>query len=113
MIEAGNEYRILAVSDGEILAERFFENDQQVGRTRLFFKNGAVQEVQYYRNGLKQGGDTVFYESGKPQFALDFNQGKKDGYLRKWSENGELFYYARYSMDSLVEVQGKQLKPAQ
>jgi hypothetical protein len=35
--------------------------------------------------------------------------GKKDGYLRKWSASGDLIYEARYSMDTLIEVNGQVL----
>jgi antitoxin component YwqK of YwqJK toxin-antitoxin module len=67
-------------------------------------------EVQYYKNGLKNGGDTIFYENGMPKFTLFLVDDKKEGFLRKWDEEGNITYEAKFKMDKLVEVNGKQLQ---
>jgi antitoxin component YwqK of YwqJK toxin-antitoxin module len=97
--------------DGRLKAERWFKNDQQTGRTVLYHPGGAIMEVQYYQDGKKEGGDTLFYENGRIQFAVEFHQEKKNGYLRKWSPEGDLVFEAKYVLDSLVEVKGKAVRP--
>ena len=39
-----------------------------------------------------------------------FKDEKNNGYLQKWSEDGDLVYEAKFQMDSLVEVGGKSIK---
>ena len=95
---------------GALKGERFFENNKQIGKTSLYFESGAIKEVQYYANGLKNGGDTVFYEDGKLQFVVALKDEKKDGYLRKWGQDGALIYEAKFEMDTLVEVGGKNVR---
>lgn len=99
--------------DGRLKGERWFEHDRQTGRTVLYHPGGQVMETQYYADGLKQGGDTVWYDNGRPQFITWFEAGKKNGYLHKWSPAGELIFEARYEMDSLVEVKGERIRPAE
>ncbi|HPH21066.1 MAG TPA: hypothetical protein PLE32_19890, partial [Haliscomenobacter sp.] len=79
----------------------------QSGRTQLFYPDGKLKEVQYYQNGKKQGGDTIFYPNGDPQFVVTFKDGKMHGPMRKWAEDGKLFFEARYERDSLIEVTKK------
>lgn len=93
--------------DGSLKAERFFENDVQVGKTTIYHKNGKIREVQYYKDGKIHGGDTTFYEDGKPEMVVTFNTGLKDGYVRKWGTDGTLIYEAKYSNETLVEVKGE------
>ncbi|MEQ1745888.1 MAG: hypothetical protein ABMA02_10705 [Saprospiraceae bacterium] len=99
--------------DGRTKAERWFKADKQVGRTVLYYPGGQIREVQYYQDGKKEGGDTLFYENGSIEFAVDFHEEKKNGYLRKWSLEGELVFEAKYAMDSLVEVRGKSVRQSQ
>ena len=94
--------------DGQVKFERFFQNGAQAGRQIVYYPGGKVKEVQYFVDGLKQGGDTLWYENGQPQFAVSFRDGKMDGYMRKWTPEGELFFEARYVMDSLAEVRRSQ-----
>ncbi len=89
---------------GQIQIKRQFKKGIQTGRTLLFYPDGKLKEVQYYEDGKKQKGDTIFYSNGKPQFLVTFKAGKMDGYMRKWTEDGELFFEARYQQDSLKEV---------
>jgi antitoxin component YwqK of YwqJK toxin-antitoxin module len=89
---------------GQIQVKRQFKKGIQTGRTLLFYPDGKLKEVQYYEDGKKQKGDTIFYSNGKPQFLVTFKNGKMDGYMRKWTEDGELFFEARYQQDSLKEV---------
>jgi antitoxin component YwqK of YwqJK toxin-antitoxin module len=89
---------------GQILVKRQFKKGIQTGRTLLFYPDGKLKEVQYYEGGKKQKGDTIFYSNGKPQFLVTFKDGKMDGYMRKWTEDGTLFFEARYQQDSLKEV---------
>lgn len=96
--------------NGDLKGERWFKNDIQVGKTILYHKNGKIKEVQYFEDGKVHGGDTIFYEDGKPEILVTFNRGIKDGYVRKWSRDGKLIYEARYSNDTLVEVQGEQIR---
>ena len=98
-------------TDGKLKSERFFENGVQTGRTVFYYPSGKIKEVQYFENGKQQRGDTLFYEDGKPQFLVSFRDGKKDGYLRKWTPEGEVSYEARYQMDTLVEVKGEPVTP--
>ncbi len=93
--------------DGRLKSERLFIEDKESGRTAVYFPDGRIKEVQYYKNGLKEGGDTIFYENGIPKFALSFHKGKKNGYLRKWSPEGDEIYEAKFAMDSVVEVNGQ------
>jgi len=96
--------------DGTLKAERFFENDMQVGKTTIYHKNGKIREVQYFKDGKLHGGDTTFYDDGKPEMVITFNTGNKDGYLRKWGPDGSLIYEAKYENEVLVEVKGQPIK---
>lgn len=87
--------------------KRNFVNGVQTGKTELFYPDGKRKEVQYYENGKKQGGDTIFYPNGKPQFLVTFKNGKMDGPLRRWTEEGALFFEAYYQQDSLQKVTKK------
>lgn len=92
---------------GELQIRRQFKNGIQVGRTELYYPDGKLKEVQYYKEGKKEGGDTIFYTNGQPQFLVTFKQGKMDGPMRRWQENGVLFFEAFYQQDSLKEVTKK------
>ena len=92
---------------GAVQVKRLFEKGIQVGRTELFYPDGKLKEVQYYEAGKKQRGDTIFYPNGKPQFLITFKDGKMDGPMRRWDEDGSLFFEARYEQDSLKEVTKK------
>ena len=92
---------------GAVQSKRQFEKGVQVGRTELFYPDGKLKEVQYYQGGKKQRGDTIFYPNGKPQFLITFKNGKMDGPMRRWEEDGTLFFEAHYVQDSLKEVTKK------
>ena len=92
---------------GALQVKRIFVKGVQSGRTQLFYPDGKLKEVQYYQNGKKQGGDTIFYPNGDPQFVVTFKDGKMHGPMRKWDEDGKLFFEARYERDSLIEVTKK------
>jgi antitoxin component YwqK of YwqJK toxin-antitoxin module len=94
---------------GKIRAEREFQADVQMGKTVFYYPDGQVQEVQYYRNGAREKGDSIWYPGRALQFAVTMQAGKKNGYLRKWDESGNLIYEAKYSMDTLIEVNGEPL----
>lgn len=96
--------------DGKVLAERWFKNDKQDGRTVIYHPSGRIKEVQYYQQGEQYSGDTIWYESGQPQFTAFFQNGVKNGYLRKWAETGEVIFEARYSNDTVVEILGQSLR---
>ncbi len=98
--------------DGQLMGERLFRNDLQHGRTTVYYPSGKVKEVQYYENGLKERGDTLFYEDGRIEFITTFEQNKKNGYLRKWSPEGQLVFESRYAHDTLIEVKGEKIKQA-
>lgn len=92
---------------GAVQVKRQFVKGIQVGRTELFYPDGKLKEVQYYEGGEKQRGDTIFYPNGQPQFLITFKNGKKDGPMRRWEEDGTLFFEAHYVQDSLKEVTKK------
>ena len=92
---------------GAVQVKRYFVKGVQTGRTQLFYPDGKLREVQYYEQGKKQRGDTVFYPNGRPQFLVTFKDGKMEGFMRKWTEDGKLFFEARYAQDSLLEVTTK------
>lgn len=92
---------------GAVQVKRQFDKGVQVGRTELFYPDGKLKEVQYYEAGKKQRGDTIFYTNGKPQFLVTFKDGKMDGPMRRWEEDGTLFFEAHYVQDSLKEVTKK------
>lgn len=98
--------------DGRVKAERWFQNGQQTGRTLIFFPDGQIQETQYYAFGKKQGGDTVWYQNGHTHFTFEYKDEKKNGYIRRWTPDGKMEYEARYEMDTLVEVNGKNVRAA-
>lgn len=95
--------------DGKLMAERWFKLGKQEGKTTVFYPGGAVKEVQYYHDGAQTAGDTIWYENGHIQFAVLFKESKKNGYLRKWSPEGELIFEAKYAMDTLIEVKGESI----
>lgn len=95
--------------DGKIRAERAFADDVQMGKTVFYYPDGQVQEVQYYHNGARVNGDSIWYPNRALQFAVTMQAGKKNGYLRKWDESGNMIYEAKYSMDTLIEVNGTPL----
>jgi antitoxin component YwqK of YwqJK toxin-antitoxin module len=78
--------------DGRLLAERWFKDDRQDGRTVIYYSSGKIKEAQYYQHGEQHGGDSIWYENGQLQFTVFFQNGKKNGYLRKWLPDGELVY---------------------
>lgn len=88
-------------------AERMFKDGKQNGRTALYFPQGQLMEVQYFEDGLKNGADSTFYQTGELQMLLTYKAGKLNGYMRKWALSGDMFYEAKYDMDSLTEVNGK------
>ncbi len=92
---------------GKLKAERWFQNNIQVGRTVLYYPSGRVKEIQHYLDGKKEGGDSLYYENGRLEFIVEYHQEKKNGYMRKWAPDGNLVIEARYAMDSLVEVKGQ------
>lgn len=94
-------------SSGELKVERNFINGKEEGKTTFYYKSGQIQEVQYITNGRKNGGDTVYYEDGSYKFINQYFDGLKNGHLQKWDEDGELTFDARFSMDTLIEVEGK------
>ncbi len=93
--------------DGTIRSKLQFENDLQSGKTIHYNEAGNIREVQYFIEGKREFGDTLFYPDGKIQFTTDFKEDKKHGYLRKWDQNGEVFFEAKYDMDKLIEVNGE------
>ena len=94
-------------NDGKLMAERYFVQGEQQGRTVIYYPGGQIKEVQHFENGKKQGGDTLWYEDGKLQFITTLKDDKKNGYLRKWSPEGDLVYEAKFELDTLVEVKGQ------
>lgn len=92
--------------DGKLMAERWFKNDTQEGRTVIYYPGGQIKEVQYYIGGRQYGGDTIWYENGQIQFTVMLENDEKNGYLRKWSPEGQLVFESRYAHDTLVEVKG-------
>lgn len=94
-------------SDGKLMAERWFKNGVQEGKVMIYHPSGKIKEVQYFRQGMQQQGDTIWYENGQIQFTVTLENDKKNGYLHKWSPEGNLIFECRYSHDTLVEVKGK------
>jgi antitoxin component YwqK of YwqJK toxin-antitoxin module len=92
---------------GAIDARRQFKAGFQIGLTELYYPDGKRKEVQYYLGGKKHGGDTIFYPNGRPQFLVTFKNGKMDGPMRRWEEDGTLFFEAYYQQDSLQQVTKK------
>jgi antitoxin component YwqK of YwqJK toxin-antitoxin module len=95
---------------GGVKGIRMFKNDKQDGKSIFYYEDGTLKEVQYYQNGEKTGGDTVYHENGKLKFTLFLKDNKKDGYMRKWGEDGGLIYESKYSMDTIIEVNGKPIQ---
>jgi antitoxin component YwqK of YwqJK toxin-antitoxin module len=91
---------------GEIKAIRHFENNKQSGKSTFYYQAGQIMEVQYYIDGMRIKGDTIFYEDGTLKYTSEFYNDKKNGYLRKWSETGEVTYEAKFANDTLIEVDG-------
>lgn len=92
---------------GEVLAERNFVNDQEEGKTIFYYKNGDIKEVLHLINGEKNGGDTLYYEDGSLKYISTYKDGIRHGLLRKWDENGDVIYEAKFNMDTLIEVGGQ------
>lgn len=95
--------------DGNLMAERWFDDGMQSGRSVIYYPSGKVKEVQYYQLGQQTAGDTLWYENGQIQFAVTFSENKKNGYLRKWDTVGGLIFESKYQMDTLMEVNGRPL----
>jgi len=98
-------------NDGKLMSEKYFVNDAQEGRTVIYYPSGQIKEVQHFIAGKKEGGDTLWYEDGKIQFVTTIKNDKKDGYLRKWNPAGDLIYEAKFSLDTLLEVNGQKISP--
>lgn len=96
--------------DGRLLAERWFKDDRQHGRTAIFYPSGKIKEVQYYQAGEQHGGDTIWYENGQVQFTVFFQNNMKNGHLLKWGLSGDTIFEALYSNDTVVEIQGQPVK---
>lgn len=96
---------------GKVRARRHFKNGIQTGKTVFYYPDGRIKETQFFNeDGLKEGGDSTFYENGNLQMVIEFHLGQKNGYVRKWSETGELVFEAKYEMEKLVEANGKPVK---
>ena len=95
--------------DGELMAERWFKNGAQEGKALIYYPGGQLKEVQYYQQGKQYSGDTIWYENGRIQFTVTLENDKKNGYLHKWSPEGDLIFECRYAHDTLVEVKGRQI----
>lgn len=93
--------------DGKIMAERLFSKGSQEGRTLIYYPSGKIREAQYFHEGSQEQGDTIWYENGKIQFTVFFLNNKKNGYLRKWSEEGDMIFESKYALDTLIEVKGQ------
>ena len=91
------------------MAERWFSDGLQSGRSVIYYPSGKLKEVQYYQLGQQTAGDTLWYENGQIQFAVTFSENKKNGYLRKWDTVGGLIFESKYQMDTLMEVNGRPL----
>ncbi|HEX5625904.1 MAG TPA: hypothetical protein VFX48_07800 [Saprospiraceae bacterium] len=92
--------------DGKVKAIREFKANLQHGRSVFYYPDGSLQKVQYYQDNLQEDTDSSFYENGKVKLTMDFTKGIKNGYIRKFDSTGNLYFSARYAMDSLVEVNG-------
>lgn len=88
---------------GELKSLRYFEDDNQIGKSTFFFQSGAIKEVQYYADGLRQLADTMFYESGKIQYITEFKDDKRNGIFRSLNEDGSVIFDLRYKGDVLVQ----------
>jgi len=94
-----------------VMAERWFVNDLQQGKTVIYYESGKLKEVQYFKDGNHQGGDTIWYETGQLQFTVNFDKNLKHGELYKWSPEGTLIFNSRYQHDTLVAVKGNMIPP--
>ncbi|MBK9221048.1 MAG: hypothetical protein IPO16_02860 [Saprospiraceae bacterium] len=93
-------------NDGKVKSICLFENDLQTGRCIYYFQSGAIQEIQYYESDKQQSGDTIFYENGRYQLIMNFKDGIKHGAVQKYDTIGEMYFHAKYNMDTLIEVNG-------
>ena len=96
---------------GEVKGIRQFINDKQSGKSTFYYQSGQIMEVQYYLDGNRMNGDSIYYEDEKLKYTSEFKDNLKNGYLRKWSETGDITYEARFINDTLVEVGGEIVNP--
>lgn len=97
-------------ADGKIKSVRLFKDDFQTGKSTFFYPEGSVEEVQYFEKDKQTGGDTSFYENGKIKLIVEYKDGLKNGFVRKFDTTGTQYFFAKYNMENLVEVNGMPLQ---
>ncbi len=96
--------------DGKIKSVRLFENDFQTGKSIFYYPNGAIEEIQYFLKDKQINGDTSLYENGKLKLIVEYKDGLKNGYVRKFDTTGTQYFFAKYELENLVEVNGLPLQ---
>ena len=78
--------------DGTIITLTEYKRGFIVDRVRINRKDG---------NGRKQGRWCIFYEKGNLKSEVTYRDDKKNGYLKEYSENGDLLKISKYADDVL------------
>ena len=92
--------------DGKVKSVRLFKDDFQTGKSTFYYQNGSIEEVQYFEKDKQNGGDTSFYENGIVKMIVEYKDGLKNGFVRKFDTTGTQYFFAKYEMEKLVEVNG-------
>jgi antitoxin component YwqK of YwqJK toxin-antitoxin module len=107
---------------GEIKAIRYYKEDSDWSRAKIFYNNGemasegtyylnlkdstwtnysfysgSVTSVEQYNKGMKQGVEKKFYENGKISEEIEWNMNVKHGKWRQYFNDGATKLIANYS----------------
>ena len=66
------------------------------GEVRIYFENGALNEIRSYKNN-KMDGTWITYNENEQKVALaNYNEGVKNGKWMVWDDEGHLIYEMMY-----------------
>ena len=70
--------------------EMKLEEGKKDGITKLFFKDGSINEIRSYKNNLMDGTWITYNENGIKIAEAIYAMGKKNGTWKVWDDNGTL-----------------------
>lgn len=84
-------------SNGQLLQEKYFENDLENGIFREYFDNGIKSREATYINGSLEGEAAFYHPNGEVRFAGLYYKDAKNGIWKTYDEGGKLIDERRYT----------------
>ncbi len=105
-----NGKTITFYQDGKVKSELEYSKGQLHGICRYYNEQGNRIATRTFLKGKHTGIDSLFDEEGVLKVTTEYLNGKMHGFLRKYDKSGSIKFESRYSVDSLIEVNGSPLK---